>query len=161
MRVKTLIWVAGRCQETGVTMIRSNMNLYILMISLLLLSCNKSEVDSVRLYEDLLRVKVDDGIRIFDFSVVQATPVEKTYWIAFDANNGSWNTLVSALKLKVYSEKGEAFGLGSGRSDMETGFEGYLDDDYQTFYTPDDDYGFFHVRKVGEYYRVVYLLRES
>ena len=130
----------------------------VLLLLMFLLSCEErmADVDVVALYHEMLGEEVADTVRIFDASVKEIDR-DRVKWIAFDVSDSGWLKQQHDLELQKYAISGMPFGLVTGRSDMQTGFEGYLDDDFDVYTSKDEAItGKFYSRNMNGYFRVVY-----
>lgn len=121
-------------------------------------SCRKSESSPSNpsvLFESELINPMPVTCRPFDSKI---TPRKDgvTVWVAFDCGAKEWEKMRSALSIKKRHDY--YLNYATGRTPNDTGFEGYIDDDYELLR---DEVGRnFYVRKLKDGVRVVYFYRK-
>jgi hypothetical protein len=102
--------------------------------------------------------EIPASVRVFDAKTVKVNSSERTVWVAFDCSQFFWMDYSGSLGLKPTSY----FLSVIGGNVADTGFEGYLDDDYKAYANRKTKKGVFLVRKMSdEMLRIVFMLREA
>lgn len=121
-------------------------------------SCNNGKSrcgDPWTIFETEIVSPLPKSCRPFD-SKITSTGGGITVWVAFDCGQEDWSKIMSDLEIK----KRHTYYLkyASGKTPNDTGFEGYLDDDYKLLR---DKLGRnFYIREMKDGVRVVYFYRK-
>jgi len=143
------------------------MKKYILIVPVLLImfSCKEGSTDSKYeinvpdLYESLFGIPITEDVRVFDFSTKKIRFSETTTWMAFDVTENRWLAMKKDFNLTLFGNNSLPFSVVGERTDLETGFEGYLDNDYESYGSDVRTIrGRFYVREMNGYFRIVYLI---
>ncbi len=116
------------------------------------------EDNPITLYQEIFGSGIPSQTRPFEAKRTRLALGEYTTWIAFDCSEVEWEALSSSRRLTSadYSLRG----VGPIQTfDDDTGFEGLLDDDFETLCEPGSMKIFF-VRKLKTGRRVVYFHRQ-
>jgi hypothetical protein len=109
------------------------------------------------IFEKYLFNPIPETSRAFDAKITTISPTEYTIWVAFDCSSDDWELIQSKLVIV----RGPSMNLKfiSGRTPNDTGFEGYLDDDFTPF--SDTKKRMYFVRKTKAGYRIVFFWRQA
>jgi hypothetical protein len=90
--------------------------------------------------------------------VVNISPKETSRWVAFDISKKEWKMLVADLGL--LDSPNPSLKYATSRTPDDTGFQGYLDGDYET--KSDKSGGYYFFREVpNNKVRAVYFRRDN
>jgi hypothetical protein len=118
---------------------------------------NSEEMHPQDAFEKYITRPIPTTTRAFDSRVTPITPTEYSIWIAFDCSEQDWCALETALSIRKSPSCSLKF--ATAKTPNDTGFEGYIDDDFVTY--SDAQHRKYFVRKIKTGYRVVFFWRQN
>jgi hypothetical protein len=130
----------------------------LLLLTLMLPACNSSQVDPTDpcdVFEKEIVSPVPKSCRPFD-SMITPRSDGVSVWVAFDCGLRDWENIRSSFGIKKRHDYYLKY--ATGKTPHDTGFEGYIDDDYELL--RDESGRNFYVRPLRDGVRVVYFCRK-